>query len=77
MSRTKSRYREWRGKDGRTLPSQNGTTGLVVGLQRLTRWRVDTGRHARRPCSWRVLGAAGGATAREIDKGRRRLRDER
>ncbi len=70
-----SRYREWRGKDGRTYcRRKNGTTGLVVGAAAgaLAGRAIDT-RGDR--ATGTIIGAAGGALlGREIDKGRRRCR---
>lgn len=69
------RYREWRGKDGRTYCRRNdGTTGLIVGgvggalLGRTIDTRGD-----------RTLGTLGGAAAgallgREVERGTSRRR---
>jgi uncharacterized protein YcfJ len=66
------KYREWRGKDGRTYcRRKNGTTGLVIGAAAgaLAGRAVDT-RGDR--ATGTIIGAAGGALlGREIDKGRR------
>lgn len=67
-----SRYREWRGKDGRLYcRRKNGTTGLVIGAAAgaLAGRAIDT-RGDR--ATGTIIGAAGGALlGREIDKGRR------
>ncbi|MCD2324774.1 glycine zipper 2TM domain-containing protein [Sphingomonas sp. IC-56] len=65
----RSRYREWRGRDGRTYcKKSNGTTGLVVGGigGALVGRTIDT-RGDR--TGGTVLGAVAGALAgREIDR---------
>ncbi|HEX8415617.1 MAG TPA: glycine zipper 2TM domain-containing protein [Sphingomicrobium sp.] len=68
-----SRYREWRGKDGRTYCRRsNGTTGLIVGGVggALVGRTID--RSGDRTVGT-LLGAAAGAVAgREIDRGSKR-----
>jgi uncharacterized protein YcfJ len=70
------RYREWRGRDGRTYCRKpNGTTGLVVGgvAGALVGRTIDTGGDRTLGT---LLGAAGGALAgREVERsGKRRCR---
>lgn len=69
-AQNRARYREWRGRDGRTYCRKpNGTTGLVVGgvAGALVGRTVDT-RGDRTVGT--LLGAAAGAVAgREIDRG--------
>lgn len=69
------KYREWRGKDGRTYcKRKDGTTGLIVGgvVGALAGRAVDT-RGDR--ATGTIIGAAGGALlGREIDKGPRRCK---
>jgi outer membrane lipoprotein SlyB len=69
------KYREWRGKDGRTYcRRKNGTTGLIVGgaVGALAGRAIDT-RGDR--ATGTIIGAAGGALlGREIDKGPRRCK---
>jgi uncharacterized protein YcfJ len=66
------KYREWRGKDGRTYcRRKDGTTGLVIGAAAgaLAGRAIDT-RGDR--ATGTIIGAAGGALlGREIEKGRR------
>lgn len=69
----RSRYREWRGDDGRTYCRRsNGTTGLIVGgaAGALAGRAIDTRGD-------RTLGTLGGAAAgallgREVDRGGKR-----
>ena len=67
--RRSTKYREWRGQDGRTYCKKpNGTTGLVVGgvAGALVGRTIDTGGDRTLGT---LLGAAGGALAgRAIDK---------
>lgn len=70
------RYREWRGRDGRTYCRKpNGTTGLVVGgvAGALVGRSIDTGGDRTLGT---LLGAGAGALAgREIERsGKRRCR---
>lgn len=66
----RSKYREWRGKDGRTYcKKNNGTTGLVVGgvAGALLGRTIDTSGD-------RTIGTLGGAAAgalagRAVDRG--------
>lgn len=64
------RYKEWRGRDGRTYcRKSNGTTGLLVGgvAGALVGRSIDTGGDRTLGT---VLGAGAGALAgREIDRG--------
>lgn len=70
QARKHYRYKEWRGRDGRTYCRRsNGTTGLIVGgvggalLGRTIDTRGDR-------ATGTILGAAGGALlGREIDRG--------
>jgi outer membrane lipoprotein SlyB len=66
------RYKEWRGRDGRTYcRKSNGTTGLIIGGVggALAGRAIDT-RGDR--ATGTILGAAGGALlGREIDSKRR------
>jgi hypothetical protein len=68
----KYRYKEWRGRDGRTYCRRSdGTTGLIVGgiAGALAGRAIDT--HGDR-ATGTILGAGAGALlGREIDKGRR------
>ena len=65
----KTKYREWRGRDGRTYCKKaNGTTGLIVGgvAGALVGRTIDSGGDRTLGT---LLGAAGGALAgREVDK---------
>ena len=69
------KYREWRGRDGRTYcRKSNGTTGLVVGAATgaLLGRAVDT--HGERGTGT-ILGAVAGAFAgREIQRNRSKRR---
>lgn len=69
------KYKEWRGKDGRTYCRRsNGTVGLVVGgvAGALVGRAIDTdGDRA----TGTILGAGAGALlGREVDRGRKRCR---
>ena len=64
-----TRYREWRGRDGRTYCKKpNGTTGLVVGgvAGALLGRTVDT--RGDRTVGTLLGGAAGAVAGREIDR---------
>lgn len=64
-----TRYREWRGRDGRTYCRKpNGTTGLVVGgvAGALLGRTVDT--RGDRTVGTLLGGAAGAVAGREIDR---------
>jgi hypothetical protein len=72
QARRDGRYKEWRGRDGRTYcRKSNGTTGLIVGGVggALAGRAIDT-RGDR--ATGTILGAAGGALlGKEIDSKRR------
>ncbi|MBB6122812.1 outer membrane lipoprotein SlyB [Sphingobium subterraneum] len=64
------RYREWRGRDGRTYcRKSDGTTGLVVGAVggALLGRTIDTS--GDRAAGTLLGAAAGGLLGREIDRG--------
>ena len=71
----RSKYKEWRGKDGRMYcKRKNGTTGLVIGgAVGALAGREIAGRGDKTVGT--IIGAAGGALlGREIDKGKRRCK---
>jgi uncharacterized protein YcfJ len=73
----RSKYREWRGRDGRTYCRRsNGTTGLVVGgvAGALAGRAVDTG--GDRTLGTVIGAGAGALLGREVERGgsRRRCR---
>lgn len=69
------RYKEWRGRDGRTYcRRKNGTVGLVVGAAggALVGRALDGGRNR---ATGTILGAGAGALlGREVARGKRRCR---
>jgi uncharacterized protein YcfJ len=67
------KYREWRGRDGRTYcRKSDGTTGLVVGAVggALVGRTIDT--HGDRSAGTLIGAVAGGLAGREIDRGGKR-----
>ncbi len=71
----RSKYREWRGRDGRRYCRKpNGTTGLVVGgvAGALVGRTVDT--RGDRTLGTLIGGAAGALAGREIERGGSRSR---
>ena len=69
------KYREWRGRDGRTYCRRsNGTTGLVVGAVggALVGRTIDTG--GDRSAGTLIGAIAGGLAGREIDRSSSRRR---
>lgn len=69
---SKHRYKEWRGRDGRTYcRKSNGTTGLIVGGAggALLGRAVDT--HGDRTMGTVIGAAAGALVGKEIDSKRR------
>lgn len=69
-AQSRSKYREWKGRDGRTYCRKpNGTTGLIVGgvAGALVGRTIDSGGDRTLGT---LLGAGAGALAgREIDRG--------